>query len=157
MVSGPARTKAAAAAAPAKEKSNPPIDKPPTLPKNLLLLQTPVRHSAELSDDEDDDILRSVKECCGALDLVKASKNVKTSVANDVDRRLSAEGRVPAFLDTDVCTSSSPVGQHFSDAEAEDIPANVDAVKGLHSFFLLSLEMRSSKRVHCRWLSMTPT
>lgn len=126
LVSGPARTKAAA---PAKERVNPrSADKDDgravvaksgaikgaiarhSLAPHAGETVQPLRHSAsahaDSSDDEDGDLLRSVKECCGALDLVKASKNVKTSVLKDtsfsngdVDPGFSAEGRGLAFLD----------------------------------------------------------
>jgi hypothetical protein len=82
-------------------------------------------------DDEDEDLLRSVKESCGALDLVKASKHAKTHSPNveaafseDVQPTSSLEDAGGSSGDGDTVIAVQPICSflpaQLSDEEFEE-------------------------------------
>ena len=149
LVSGPGRSKAV----PAKEKVNSRAvnkdEERHVVAKNCGAPRTNTKHScgpdisrvsqpahALSSDDdgdEDEDLLRLVKESCGALDLVKASKHAKTSFSNveatfneDVQAISSLEDAGRRSADRDTFNEPQPLhsflpGQ-LSDGECDENP-----------------------------------
>lgn len=156
LVSGPVRSKAV----PAKERITPRASseceerqgvakdggitgttaRRPSVPETDGVSQS-LRRSAPVcensSDDEDEDLLRSVKESCGALDLVKASKHEKTTLSNppslavgDVEREVLSGVVVPTFRGLD---TESARDERCANSTAEEDKASVPGVEAVSS------------------------